>query len=311
MIFNWTYLLILQFLVVLTYYFKRKDIEEHPFSKLFPTKVHFTVSNASIFFVCYLYNTERQLFCNPVPWTSVLLILFFISFLSYPFLKDIKIVSSILLLFSGLGIFISVYLILFARWEYLVFLAFNIPVILIFHFGIKLLKKKYKSNVFEAFYFYPAVILTPFILLYQLWLELNTLTNIQKKVFVLVPVLTFATMILLSFRVNHLVNEIKVSQNDISELMMFKENSVDNYLIELILGAHWKYHTELCLYDGWRPPFHDPVLVSANKILNPTSKFDQGTTLPNAKKLYKQLFPENSVKFDCRCAKKERLFDLN
>lgn len=118
-------------------------------------------------------------------------------------------------------------------------------------------------------------------------------------------------MITLSFRINQLVNEIKTSSNDSVELMKMIENPIDRFLTELILGAHWKYHTELCLYDGWRPPYHDPILVSANKILNPFSKFYQGTDLENANKLYRKLFPSNQTTFDCECAKNERLYDMD
>lgn len=312
MIFSWTYFLLLQVLVLLTYYLKRKDSEDHPLSKLFPTKIHFVISNLSIFIVCYLYNSERQLFCNPVPWSTILILLFIASFLTYPFIKRNKTISFLMAFFGGLGVFISIYLVLFARWEYLIFLAFNIPVILILHFLIKFLKRKFDSNVFDAFYLYPAIILTPFFLLYQLWQLFNTLTNTQKRIFLISPALTLIIIVILTLRIGHLVNEIKTSnETNNSELLRLTENPIDKYLMELILGAHWKYHTELCLYDGWRPPYHDPVLVSANKILNPFSKFDQRTSLPEAIDMYKELFPENKTTFDCRCARNERLFDLN
>lgn len=312
MIFSWTYFLLIQALVVVTYYLKRNDSEAHSFSNLFPTKIHFVVGNLSVFVVCYLYNSERQLFCNPVPWATVLILLFIVSFLTYPFLKQKNNTSTLLTIFGGLGIFISFYSILFARWEYVIFLAFNIPIILIFHFLIRFLKKKFDSNVFDAFYFYPVIILTPFFLLYQLWLEFKTLGKIQKRIFLVSPALTLIIMVVLSLRISHLVNEIKASQEtNNTELLRLTKNSIDKYLTELILGAHWKYHTELCLYDGWRPPYHDPVLVSANKILSPFSKFDHGTTLPRANELYKKFFPDMERTFDCRCAKNERLFDLN
>lgn len=312
MIFSWTYFLLLQLLVLLTYFFKRKDSEDHTFSKLFPTKIHFLLVNLSVFVVCYLYNSERQLFCNPVPWATILILLFIVSFLTYPFIKENKTITSLMAFLSGLGVFMSIYLVLFARWEYLIFLAFNIPVILILHFLIRFIKRKFDSNFFDAFYFYPAIILTPFFLLYQLWIEFKTLANSQKRFFFIAPALTLTIMVFLSFRISHLVNEIKASnETNNSELLTLTENPIDKYLTELILGAHWKYHTELCLYDGWRPPYHDPVLVSANKILSPLSKFDQGTTLPRANELYKQFFPDKETTFDCRCAKNERLFDLN
>lgn len=192
----------------------------------------------------------------------------------------------------------------------MIFLTFNIPIILIVHLVIRFLKKKFSTNVFDALYLYPAVILTPFFLLYQLWLEFKSSTSFKKKLFLFTPILTLAVMVLLSLRINYIVNEINTSPNDNTVLIRLIENPIDRYLTELVLGAHWKYHTELCLLDGWRPPYHDPVLVSANKILNPLSGFDQGTTLPNANKLYRQLFPENRTDFDCKCAKNERLFDL-
>lgn len=310
MIFGWTYFLILQVVVILTYFLKRKDREYQPFSKIFPTKIHYVVGNASIFTLCYLYNTERQLFCNPVPWTGILLVLFIISFLSYPFFHKRKYLSTLLAIIGGLGIFISIYLILFARWEYLIFLTFNIPIILIIHFVISFLKNKFNTNIFNTLYFYPAVILTPFFLLYQLGVQFKSLTIFKKKLFLLTPIMTLTVMVLLSLRINYIVNEINASPNDGTELLKLIENPIDRYLTELVLGAHWKYHTELCLLDGWRPPYHDPVLVSANKILSPFSGFDQGTTLANANKVYRQLFPDNRTDFDCKCAKNERLFDI-
>jgi len=36
-----------------------------------------------------------------------------------------------------------------------------------------------------------------------------------------------------------------------------------NYFTERILGLHWKYHTCVDYYKGWRPPMHDPFLVIA------------------------------------------------
>lgn len=31
-----------------------------------------------------------------------------------------------------------------------------------------------------------------------------------------------------------------------------------NYMTDRMLGMHFKYHTALHLFDGWRPPLHDP-----------------------------------------------------
>ncbi len=101
------------------------------------------------------------------------------------------------------------------------------------------------------------------------------------------------------------------ASNKEKEIKTIITNPLNNYLTELILGAHWKYHTELCLYDGDRPPFHDPVLVIANKILFPYSLFNEGMTWYENKDLYKHIYPEMPTKFDCHCSDKDRLFGVS
>ena len=88
---------------------------------------------------------------------------------------------------------------------------------------------------------------------------------------------------------------------------LLTENKIDNYLTELILGAHWKYHTKICIYDGWRPPFHDPVLGFAQPFLYYGEQFNYELSMTNRVNLYEKIFPENNRTFDCKCAKNERL----
>lgn len=311
MVLCWTYFFILQIVVLATFYFKRNDKDDNILNKLFPTKAHFIITNACVFLSCYFYNTERQLFCRPVPWAAITIILFCISFLILPFINKQRKLLNIVAAVCGLGFFISIYILLFARGEYLIFVAFNIPVILILHLILRFVKKKFQTNVFNALYFYPAIILTPFLLLFQLWVLLKSLpTKTQKRLFVATPVLTLIVCLVLTFQINNIINRISVATDKEKELKEIVANPINNYLTELILGAHWKYHTELCLFDGWRPPFHDPVLVVANKILFPFSHFYQGTNLPNANRLYKVIYPNKPTIFDCKCALNERLFDL-
>lgn len=297
-----------QILILLIYILKRKNIENHVFSKIFPTKIHFLIVNLSIFSICFLYNTEIQLFCKPVLWASIIILLFIVSFLIYPIIYKYKSIKPILVFFIGLGIFISVYTILFGRYEYLRIVGINIPLILVFHFVIKYLKRKIKSNIFDALYFYPMVALAPFFILYQLWLILTSLPKFQKGLFLLSPTITFGLVIILTLKTNNIIQILTYSSDykkEITELI--EDNFIERHLTELVLGAHWKYHTELCLLDGRRPPFHDPILVSANKILFPFSTFDDGLHPRDSKLLYTELFPENKTLFKCKCAKKERL----
>jgi uncharacterized membrane protein (UPF0136 family) len=310
MVLSWTYFLILQTVVLATFYFKRNDKDDFAMSKLFPTKVHFLFVNLCVFLTCYFYNAERQLFCIPVPWAATVIILFCVSFLALPFIRQQTKFLNLVATVCGIGFFIAVYILLFAREEYLIFVAINIPIILILHFILRFVKRKFQTNVFDALYFYPIIILTPFILVFQLWVLLKSLkTKTQKRFFVATPVLTLIVCLMLTFQIKNIINRISIATDKEKELKEIVASPINYFLTELILGAHWKYHTELCLYDGWRPPFHDPVLVVANKVLFPFSHFYQGTDLPNANRLYKVIYPNKPTIFDCKCASNEKLFD--
>lgn len=312
MVFDLLHFGILQTVVLLAYITFRKKTDSNILNSLFPSKFHFIFANTSVFLLCILYNFDRQLFCNPVLWTLIILAIFCISFVLLPFLaKDSKLFKASILI-SGLGFFISIYLLLFARWEYLLFVGFNIPIILNSHFLIRYLKRKLQTNIFDALYFYTIVVLMPFFLLLQLTLIFRSkyLSKRSSYLMVITPTLTVIVLVVLSFRINYLTFKIKDNFDNHLESRQLISNPIDKYLTELILGAHWKYHTQLCLYDGWRPPFHDPVLVIANKIFYPYSEFYYGLNLPISHGLYNQLFPNNIRDVECKCAKNERLFDL-
>lgn len=310
MVFNLLHFVILQSFVLLAYIALHKKTDSNILAFLFPSKIHFVISNSSIFLLCILYNSDRQLFCNPVLWTIVILTIFCISFFLLPFInKNSKSFQATILL-SGFGFFISIYLLLFARWEYLIFVGFNIPIILASHFLIRYLKRRFKRNIFDAFYFYSAVILMPFFLIFQLLLIYKPLKIKNSLLFITLPILTVCIFTIASFRISYLTNVIKENFENKVEIQSLIDNPIDKYLTELIRGAHWKYHTQLCLLDGWRPPFHDPILVAANKILYPFSTFYYGLSLPQTHGLYNELFPKNKRDLNCKCAKNERLFDL-
>ncbi len=46
----------------------------------------------------------------------------------------------------------------------------------------------------------------------------------------------------------------------VQSIEKFKESNYSqfdkSFMTEKILGMHFIYHTRLCVYDGWRPPFH-------------------------------------------------------
>ncbi|MEN8928442.1 MAG: hypothetical protein ABF258_10300 [Flavobacteriales bacterium] len=73
-----------------------------------------------------------------------------------------------------------------------------------------------------------------------------------------------------------------------------------DFMTEKILGMYFIYHTEICEFDGWRPPIHEPLLVMGlwwNGMKDPLS-----ITLKDRLDLYRKIFPNHPVKYECSCA---------
>ncbi len=312
-ILEWSYLLVAQAIIFIVYYLNRKKIETFELSKLFQSKIHFLTMNLCIIASCYCFNTQRQLFCIPVMWTSILLCLFCFSFLAFPFVNKHSKLFYLVTAFTGLGFFVSIYIILFSRLEYFGFIIFNSILILILLIILLIFKKSIKQNYFKALWFYIAFVLTPYLIIFQLILFFKSLqTRAQKIIYVSSSIFVLLIGLALTYQINTIFQKIETSQNIEMDLKILNKNPINNYLTELILGAHWKYHTELCNLDGWRPPFHEPVLVISNKLLFPFEHFGSGTKLYpfHDKTLYKTLYPNNSTTFNCKCAKHENLFEF-
>ncbi|MCF8297767.1 MAG: hypothetical protein K9J13_09515 [Saprospiraceae bacterium] len=275
---------------------------------IFPAKIHFIVYLICAISVGCFFNNDYQLFCIPVKWTKIALIIFSIFLVVILFLKG-KIFDNFLNpLVLGVGLFISVYIIIFGGIEYLFWLGFQSLFIVPIYFISRFLNKKYLTRIFDSFNFYGAVILLPYIfviwIIWQVWNK-----KLRNKLSVLIlPICLTIFGLLMTFRMNNIINKINYSCDKVTTAKIIIDNPVDEYLTELILGAHWKYHTKFCLYDGWRPPFHDPILGFAQPILYFGKQFNYEISLHDRINLYKQVFPKNNVTFNCKCAKNERLY---
>ena len=101
-------------------------------------------------------------------------------------------------------------------------------------------------------------------------------------------------------------------------LAEIRKSKTDEYLLELIMGAGWKYHTDICIFDGWRPPFHDPsiVLIRFLESLNYNYDHSKGPYVYSKGNSgyygkYEIVFPDKSTTFDCKCATNERFIPSN
>lgn len=267
---------------------------------LFANNVWFIVVNITLFGVAILANFKLdQLFCTPVTWATIVLCVFMLTFLSMPFnvkYLALKYVQAILL---GAGIFILLYIIAFASDEYFIMMSFYIVVAIPFDIIIRYIKKMYNTRALDAVYILGTIIITPYFLLLQLARYYRSLdTRGLKRAFIISPLVVLLIGVLLSVRLNYLSNKFNSAQHSTQAIVAMLNNPVDAYLGELILGAHWKYHTELCMYDGIRPPLHDPVLGFAHML-----HLHTGVCCYNDNYvLYRRVFPNNQINFNCSCS---------
>jgi hypothetical protein len=98
-------------------------------------------------------------------------------------------------------------------------------------------------------------------------------------------------------------------KNAVTSIEEFKQSGYTRlektWMTEKILGMYFKYHTEICIYDGWRPPLHEPALVMGqwlNDSKNPMELGYWGSDLKKRVELYQLFFPNEKIKMECSCA---------
>lgn len=75
-----------------------------------------------------------------------------------------------------------------------------------------------------------------------------------------------------------------------------------NPMTERIAGMHFLYHTSFCIYDGWRPPLHDPALVLGMRLNGGKDPLG-GIDLEERLALYHSMYPDRPVKASCACSR--------
>ncbi|MFN8283628.1 MAG: hypothetical protein U0U67_10465 [Chitinophagales bacterium] len=216
-------------------------------------------------------NILFQVFCIPTLWASVLLFICFSCCIIYPLkIKNNRFVHVISFL-NGISFCIFIYCILFLE-------EMNLESLILILVVVGLVT--YVPHFFAVQLFWNYV--------------LKPTSNISRIFF-------FAgifTSVLMAFYFGHQYRKaiVSIEKFEKSNFTVLEKN----YYTEKILGMHFIYHTRLCIYDGWRPPKHDPALIIGmwlNKRVDPLH-----VSLEKRLSLYKQFFPDNKVKFSCSCA---------
>jgi hypothetical protein len=304
-----TYFIIIQGIILILFLVTGLKKEKGKYF-LFSSEFNFYFLILGAIITGYLFNRDYQIFCIPVYWTKVVLLIYSIYFLGNKIFKKVigEFTNQVIL---GVGLFVSLYIIGFGSFTYLIWVAIHSLAIVPIYFLSKYLNKRFNTRLFDFLNFFGVTLLLPYIFIsWILWQVWNKRLKYKIALSVL-PVTIFMIGIFLTIRMNRIIGSIDNSENKLATIELIKDNKIDNYLTELILGAHWKYHTTICLYDGWRPPFHDPVLGFAVPFLYSREHFfHYELNLPDRMDLYKKVYPENKTQFDCKCANNERLMPL-
>lgn len=188
-----------------------------------------------------LANHFFQVFCRPVLWARIVLVICIVPVLFFPLIQAPgKLLRSLLFFLLGVAACICVYCILFLGRMNLF-----IPLAVIF-------------NPLAIPGFLPI-----FLLVQIIYHARRTAGSFSPFVSGILLCISFGIGMAVWFNRNFDV--VQTALHDPTKAYQVPAN----YMTELMLGMHIKYHISFCALDGWRPPLHDPSIVVAAGGLTP------------------------------------------
>ena len=279
------------------------------------TPKHLSVLNLLAAIAIFSINRMGQFFCVPVDWSATVLIIFALSMIIYPLLDDKNKANYFISFSHGIGLLICVYCIIFYLSEaigglilafflgliiYLPSLAISQIVIQVF----KITHVKSKQIIILPAFFIVIVVGLPFIWLGQIIKRFLKSNNIHRVIILstCIILLIFTSFFVKAYQniVDNRDAILKVETRVVNEI---KSNFFGDYMLEKAIGWGLVYHVEICIYDGWRPPMHDPFLVISNWIVNKGEPLSADFQVK--KSLYKQFYPQIPIKKKCSCGIEE------
>ncbi len=241
-----------------------------------------TLFNVILISVIVIGNALLQVFCIPVLWAAVVLGVCFIVSILNPILETKERLAPALGFINGVSTMVFLYCILFLE-EMNIF-----GLILILLLGLGLLV--YIPHYFIIQLFWKSII-KPKYKRIRIWYIMGI------SVSVIIAVIS--------------INKYKTSLQNVNNYVNGKKQELElDYFTERILGEHFIYHTRLeSYYDGWRPPFHDSLFVLGLRATDYEDPLRSNTyhILPSDLikriELYKRYYPDNTIKYECSCAK--------
>lgn len=236
-------------------------------------KPYLTIINLLCMLLMFSLNTLYQGFCVPSTWAQLVLLICGINFLFSPYLIQSRF-GPIAAFINGIACCVLIYMIVFLELNHLFgFILIFVGVGVVFflpHFFIYQLIRMYFIEPFSV---------------------------LQRKIFLSAILLC----LMLMGYAGVLYNKALADVNDFKTGGYNELNQT--FMNEKILGMHFIYHTRICIYDGWRPPIHEPLLIMGLWLNG--RKDPLAVDLKTRLNLYKRFFPDNPYKYECSCAIEE------
>lgn len=252
-------------------------------------------------------NAHHQVFCRPVLWATVVLVIAFAPLVVYNLIRDrLGRFKSVVFFLFGIAACICIYCSVFLS-SFSVLGLLSLPFIPYYLIS--------NGHFWEPLAL-PLAGLPLFFVIQVCAIVLGrSATGSDRRLFGMgvTLCLTFAVVTTTWFNLHYSAVQ--------SALMTGASKGLPrDYMTERMLGMHFKYHLSFCEYDGWRPPLHDPAIVVAIWFTAPfRSDMDmhgmrilssgQRTTDFDARlATYKAVFPGSPLRQTCSCAKGYRKF---
>lgn len=239
--------------------------------KFFSNEVNLAKFNGILILLALAYNRIIQVFCVPTLWASIVLILCFSNTIIYPFLMKKKQFAFLCAFLNGLSLCIFLYCIIFL--DFMNLLALFLSLLFI---GLP-------------------VLIPPFFVIQLLIVNLLKQKNQIVRISFLLGIAA-SLVVAYMFGVQYKQGIEAVEKSKQSGYQSLEKT----FMTEKIVGRHFKYHTQVCEYDGWRPPLHEPAMIIGQWLSDKPDPIELNFVERIA--LYKKFFPEKPVKVNCGCA---------
>lgn len=236
-----------------------------------------SLTNATLLCIVIITNISLQVFCRPTLWAGCLLFICFVNASVYPLLTPATKLFNLAAFINGISLGVFIYCIIFLERINLA----GLFLILLFGFGL--------------IAYIPHFFVIQFLIKYVF----KPITKQSRNLFL-------AGFLLFIITACGFIVQYKYALESINRFNYSNYTKLEkSWMTEKIFGMYFKYHNELCEYDGWRPPLHEPALVIGQWMYGKEDPLKLGYSGANLKRrmiMYKKFFPDETIKYDCSCA---------